>query len=187
MAGFFGVTALGPSNPFTVNLLSALGVMHFSDEEFKDGFELLDQEKSGQIDKNAVFQLLTAVYGFEPMPEEVDLFVNQFQLGEEGFLTWEEFHQGITEMREKLSGVTENAKQYTTGSDLRADRFRHRRVAHGPMEKFKTAMTSGQDIGWHEEEVFNERFPRRSCNETRYNDAVVKAKWTIRGGIIGQR
>jgi len=185
MSGFFGVTALGPANPFTVNLLSALGVMHFSDEEFHDGFQLL--QAGDKIDKKQVFELLTAVYGFEPMPEEVDLFVNQFGLGEEGSLTWNEFHKGIDEMRTKLSGVTENATQYKSGADLRADRFKHRRVENGPMNKFKTSMTTGQDIGWHEEEVFNERFPRQSCNETRYNDAVVASKWTIRGGIIGQR
>jgi len=59
------------------------------------------------------------------------------------------------------------------------------RVDH--VDKYKAPMTDSMRIGWHEEEVFNERFPRQSCNETRYNDAVVKAKWTIRGGIIGQR
>jgi hypothetical protein len=185
MSGFFGVTALGPANPFTVNLLSALGVMHFSDEEFHDAFGLLAKE--GVIDKKQVFELLTAAYGFEPMPEEVDLFVNQFTLGEEGTLSWEEFHQGIDVMRAKLQAVTEHATEYKSGADLRADRFKHRRIAHGPQEKFKASMTTGQDIGWHEEEVFNERFPRQSCNETRYNDAVVASKWTIRGGIIGQR
>merc|ERR1712023_65126 len=102
--------------------------MHFSDEEFQEGFQLLDSEKKGAIDKKQVFELLTAVYGFEPMPEEVDLFVNQFSLGEEGTLTWEEFHKGLAAMREKLTGVTENAKQYTSAIDLRADRFKHRRI-----------------------------------------------------------
>ena len=24
-----------------------------------------------------------------------------------------------------------------------------------------------QEVGWHEEDVFNERFPKNSCNETR--------------------
>eukprot|EP00746_Dinoflagellata_sp_MGD_P165242 gnl/MRDRNA2_/MRDRNA2_94399_c0_seq1.p1 gnl/MRDRNA2_/MRDRNA2_94399_c0~~gnl/MRDRNA2_/MRDRNA2_94399_c0_seq1.p1 ORF type:complete len:188 (+),score=48.50 gnl/MRDRNA2_/MRDRNA2_94399_c0_seq1:98-661(+) len=187
MSGFFGVTALGPANPFTVNHLSALGVMHFSDEEFQEGFQLLDSANKGSIEKKQVFELLTAVYGFEPMPEEVDLFVNQFTLGEDGSLTMAEFQAGIDEMRSKLAGVTENATQYKSAADLRADRFKHRRVEHGPMNKFKTSMTTGQEIGWHEEEVFNERFPRQSCNETRYNDAVVASKWTIRGGIIGQR
>jgi len=182
----FGVTALGPANPFTVNHLSALGVMHFSDEEFLDAFKLLEPQGDA-IDKKQVFELLNTVYGFEPMPEEVDLFVNQFCLAEEGTLTWAEFHKGIDEMRTKLAGVTDNATQYTSAADLRADRFKHRRVEHGPMNKFKASMTTGQDIGWHEEEVFNERFPRQSCNETRYNDAVVASKWTIRGGIVGQR
>merc|ERR1712193_69957 len=158
-----------------------------SDEEFMDGFKLLDQNEAGTIEKAEIFELLTAVYGFEPMPEEVDLFVNQFKLGEESSLTWEEVHKGIDEMRSKLSALTENAKLYKSGEELRADRFKHTRVKHGPLNKFKAPMTSGQDVGWHEEEVFNERFPRQSCNETRYGDAVVKAKWTIRGGIIGQR
>jgi len=185
MATFFGVTALGPANPFTVNLCSSLGVMHFSDEEFQEGFQL--HEAQGTVDKKQVFEILNAVYGFEPMPEEVNLFVTQFALGEEGTLTWTEFHQGLAVMRTKLAAVQENATEYQSGIDLRADRFKHTRVAKGPMEKFKTAMTTGQEIGWHEEEVFNERFPRQSCNETRYNDAVVQSKWTIRGGIIGQR
>merc|ERR1712224_348196 len=157
------------------------------DEEFMDAFQILDHDKTGSMEKNAVFELLSAVYGFEPMPEEVDLFVNQFNLKDEGTLTWQEFHKGIAEMRNKLAGVTDNAKQYKSGIDLRADRFKHRRVTNGPMNQFKASMTSGQEYGWHEEEVFNERFPRKSCNETRYNDAVVATKWTIRGGIIGQR
>jgi hypothetical protein len=37
------------------------------------------------------------------MPEEVDLFVTKFNLGEEGTVTWDEFHQGITEMRTNLA------------------------------------------------------------------------------------
>merc|ERR1719271_817067 len=99
-------------------------MMHFSDEEFQEAFQMLDAEKKGTIEKKQIFELLTAVYGFEPMPEEVDLFVNQFKLGEEGTLTWEEFHQGITVMREKLSSVTANAKEYTSVSHLHTDRIK---------------------------------------------------------------
>ena len=35
------VTALGPKNPWTANLLSALGIMHFNNEEIKETFDTL--------------------------------------------------------------------------------------------------------------------------------------------------
>lgn len=35
------ITALGPKNPWTANLLSALGIMHFSNDEIKETLGLL--------------------------------------------------------------------------------------------------------------------------------------------------
>ena len=37
--GMQNVTALGPQNHFQANLLSALGVMHFNDEEMKETWD----------------------------------------------------------------------------------------------------------------------------------------------------
>ncbi|OLP94011.1 hypothetical protein AK812_SmicGene24041 [Symbiodinium microadriaticum] len=170
------VTALGPKNPWTANLLSALGIMHFTNEEIKETFDSLVGEAQS-IQKVRMFELLKVAYGFEPMPEEMGLFVNTFHLeDEDGELSWPELEAGFDEIRDILSGVSKNATEYTSSDDLRTDALKHRRLMKDPMDKFKAPMTEAMSIGWHEEEVFNERFPKQSCSETRYADEMVKCK-----------
>lgn len=174
MGSFFGVTSLGPSNPFTVSLLSALGVTNFSDEEFKVAFDMMDAQGQGCVDKAQVYEILSNTYGFEPMPEEVNLFVTILDLATEGTLTWAQFSTGLRKIRDTVQGVAANAKQYHASSDLKQDRVKHLRAKKGPMEIFKHPMTTNMGYGWHEEEVFNERFPKTSCAETRFADHLVK-------------
>mmetsp|Transcript_83766 Transcript_83766/g.147836 ORF Transcript_83766/g.147836 Transcript_83766/m.147836 type:complete len:176 (-) Transcript_83766:61-588(-) len=167
------ITALGPENHFTANLLSALGIMHFSDDEIKETFDGLTGGEP--IEKSRIFELLKTAYGFEPMPEEMGLFVTTLKLHEDGVVTWKELVEGMADIRTMLAGVGKNAVEYSSGSDLRCDRFKHTRMKKDPMDKYKAPMSESQKVGWHEEEVYNERFPKTSCNETRYADAMVRA------------
>ncbi|CAJ1386294.1 unnamed protein product [Effrenium voratum] len=170
------VTALGPKNPWTANLLSALGVMHFTNDEIKETFDTMVGEAQC-IQKIRMFELIKAAYGFEPMPEEMGLLVNTFHLEDDaGDLSWPELEAGFDEIREILSGVSKNATEYTSVDDYRTDVMKHRRMMKDPMDKFKAPMTESMSIGWHEEEVFNERFPKQSCAETRYADEMVRSK-----------
>eukprot|EP00449_Zooxanthella_nutricula_P043882 CAMPEP_0198598066 /NCGR_PEP_ID=MMETSP1462-20131121/145210_1 /TAXON_ID=1333877 /ORGANISM="Brandtodinium nutriculum, Strain RCC3387" /LENGTH=196 /DNA_ID=CAMNT_0044329727 /DNA_START=1 /DNA_END=590 /DNA_ORIENTATION=- len=168
------VTALGPKSPWTANLLSALGIMHFTNEEMKDTFDMMAVQ--GKLDKARVFELLKMAYGFEPMPEEMGLFVTSFSLEEDGELAWPELEAGFDEIRELLRGVAKNATEHTSTQDWKDDLTKHRRLAKDPMDKFKAPMTDSQTIGWHEEEVFNERFPKSTCPETRYADEMIKCR-----------
>jgi len=52
-----------------------------------------------------------------------------------------------------------------------------RRRKKSPIDVFKVPLTAAQQVGWHEEVVINKRYPKKSCEETRYQDAVVKARW----------
>merc|ERR1719362_2671198 len=124
-----------------------------------------------------MFDLLRKAYGFEPMPEEMALFVSTLGLdeGEGGSLSWIDIEAGLDEIREHLHRVSKNATEYTSHKDLTDDIVKHRRMMKDPMDKFKAPMTESQGIGWHEEEVFNERFPKSSCAETRYADEMVKS------------
>jgi hypothetical protein len=176
MSSFFGITALGPPNPFTVNLLSALGVTSFSDEEFKQVWDLADKKGVG-IQSDEVFEILEGTYGFEPMPEEVNLFVGELELNNQRMITWGEFETALGKIRETVNKVAESAQHYTSYEDIRADLYKHVRKPNGPMAIYKHPMTLMQSFGWHEEDVFNERFPKNTCNETRYADALVKAGW----------
>eukprot|EP00929_Paragymnodinium_shiwhaense_P034318 TRINITY_DN1869_c0_g1_i1.p1 TRINITY_DN1869_c0_g1~~TRINITY_DN1869_c0_g1_i1.p1 ORF type:complete len:179 (+),score=69.86 TRINITY_DN1869_c0_g1_i1:86-622(+) len=169
------VTALGPRDPFKANLLSALGIMHFSNEEIKETYEHMLGAGSN-IEKSRVFELLKTAYGFEPMPEEMGLFVAEMKLEDESTpeLTWEEFQEGMDIIRETLGGVAKNATEFGSYEDMRAERYKHTRMRKEPMDKYKAPMTTQMQIGWHEEEVFNERFPKQSCDETRYLDSMTK-------------
>merc|ERR1712113_834754 len=109
------------------------------------------------------------------MPEEMGLFVTTFQLHDEGTISWDELVEGMGEIRTMLGGVADNAAEHTSNLELRGDRFKHVRYKKDPMDKYKAPMTESQKLGWHEEEVYNERFPKNSCNETRYADAMVRA------------
>mmetsp|Transcript_43381 Transcript_43381/g.114261 ORF Transcript_43381/g.114261 Transcript_43381/m.114261 type:complete len:177 (-) Transcript_43381:48-578(-) len=169
------ITALGPKNPWAANLLSALGIMHFSNAEIKETFDTL-VDGADSIDKARVFELLKTAYGFEPMPEEMGLFVTTLGLEEDGQLAWSELEAGFDHIREMLQGVGKNATEYTSTQDFKDDLVKHRRMMKDPMDKYKAPMTESQSIGWHEEEVFNERFPKSSCAETKYADEMVKCR-----------
>lgn len=73
-------------------------------------------------------------------------------------------------------GVSKNAVEYTSTQDMKDDLIKHRRMKKDPMDKYKGPMTESQSIGWHEEEVFNERFPKNSCAETKYADEMIKSR-----------
>ena len=170
------VTALGPQDPFKANLLSALGVTHFEDDQFYATFTNID-DGSGSISKARVMELLSLTYGFDPLPEEAALFARQMDLDTDGSVTWSEFMAGVSEIRLMLEGVAKNATEFKSAADLHDAWFKHTRMRLGPMDKFKTPMTESQRVGWHDEEVFNERFPKKSCAETRYADAYIKSGW----------
>jgi len=174
------ITALGPRDVFKANLLSALGIMHFSNEEIKETYCMVIGENQ-PIEKARVFELLKAAYGFEPMPEEMGIFVSTLNLQDEEtpILTWEEFQDGCDQIRETLGGVAKNATEFVSYEDMRAERYKHTRLRKEPMDKFKAPMTTQMQVGWHEEEVFNERFPKQSCAETKYIDAMSKCNIDI--------
>ncbi|CAD7926867.1 unnamed protein product [Amoebophrya sp. A120] len=174
MSGFFGVTSLGPGQPIGCNLLSTLGVTSFADEDFKKAFDTL-ASADGSIPRIDVYECLTRTYGFEPMPEEINIFVSTMKLQEEGSLTWSEFLEGLFVIREKVKKISKKATHYDSYQDSMDDRRKHARVKYGPMEIYKRPMTTAQAVGWHEEEVFIDRFPKSSCAETKYADAVIKA------------
>merc|ERR1712137_280811 len=102
------------------------------------------------------------------------IFVSQFDLETPGELTWDDLVEGMNQIRETLSGVAKNATEFDSYNDMQDERFKHRRMKKDPMDKSKAPMTDSMAIGWHEEEVFNERFAKNSCAETRYADAMQK-------------
>ena len=100
---FFGITALGPPNTFQANLVNALGLTVFSDEEFERVFHRVDKDGSGTITPDEVEELLSETYGFPPLEEEVKMFMDEFDLNQDGRVTLEEFKSSLTRMRAKMN------------------------------------------------------------------------------------
>ena len=71
----------------------------------------------------------------------------------------------------------DNAVEYNSIDELFSDAFRERRLRHSPQEKFRRPLTTSQTVGWFkpsEHEIVT-RFPKLSCEETKFQSDMVKA------------
>jgi len=166
------ITGLGPESPWTSNLLSATGITHFSNEELKDTFDKMCGE-SQELPKEQVPLFFKKAYGFVPMPDEMGLYVTALDLDNSGGLSWTELEAGLNHVRGVMEEIAKNAKEHTSHSDFKDDMRKHRRFGKAPMDKYKAPMTEAQSVGWHEEEVENERYPKKACAETKYCNAML--------------
>ena len=177
---FFGITALGPPNTFSANLVNALGLNVFSDEEFESTFRRVDKDGSGTITPDEVEDLLTETYGFPPLEEEVKMFMEEFDLNQDGRVTMEEFKCALTRMREKMNKKAEAGREYTSALQMREDRFKHKRVQGEVTAKYKLPMTSAQRNGFYNNDEQQRdiakmtTYPVRKCQETKYADEMVR-------------
>ena len=138
----FGITSLGPPNSFQSGLVNALGINVFDDGEFEAAFLRMDKDGSGAITPDEVEALLTETYGFPPLEQEVELFMEEFDLNQDGKVTLDEFKLALTRLREKMSKKAEGAKEYTSQLQMKEDRFKHKRMNNEITDKYKLPMTS---------------------------------------------
>lgn len=146
---FFGITALGPPNTFSANLVNALGINVFSDEEFEATFRRVDRDNNGSITPDEVEELLTETYGFPPLEEEVKMFMEEFDLNQDGRVTLDEFKLALTRMRQKMDEKASQGREYTSALQMREDRFKHKRMQGDVTNKYKLPMTSNQRTGFY--------------------------------------
>ena len=125
---FFGITALGPPNQFKSALINAVGINIFSDEEFKASFRRFDKDNSGYITAEEVEQLLFDVYGFPPLEQEVEMFMEEFDANRDGRISWEEFQGALIRIRDRVNAKASGAKEYKSWNQMRDDRYKHRRM-----------------------------------------------------------
>ena len=146
---FFGITALGPPNTFSANLVNALGINVFSDEEFEATFRRVDRDNNGSITPDEVEELLTETYGFPPLEDEVKMFMEEFDLNQDGRVTLDEFKLALTRMRQKMDERASQGREYTSALQMREDRFKHKRMQGDVTNKYKLPMTSNQRTGFY--------------------------------------
>merc|ERR1719162_1347925 len=146
---FFGITALGSPNTFSSNLTSALGITVFSDEEFEQAFIKMDRDGSGTITPDEVEDLLHFTYGFPPLENEVEMFMEKFDLNQDGKVTIQEFRSVLTKMRTEVAEKGKVAQQFTSAAAMKEQRFEHKRMTDDVTDKYKLPMTSAQTSGFY--------------------------------------
>ena len=173
MGSFFGVTALGPESVFESNQLATLGAALFTDEEFTRAFNSLST--SASLPTSQLLPLLQLTFGFNPLPEEISLFHSA--LPEDEF-SQAELLSALHASRAQLESLKLGATQYTSWEELNEDRRKGSRKKLGPVDVFKSPLTTQQAVGWDISGAFKiPRFPKRTCAETRFADAFFKSGW----------
>ncbi len=157
----------------------------FSEEEFKEAFIKVDKDGSGFITPDEVEELLFETYGFPPLDEEVTLFMKEFDLNQDGKVSWDEFVASMTRIKEKMDSKADQAKEYSSFNKFTEDRFKHKRPAVEVQDKYKHPMTMSQSVGFHHKDEtqkmisMQDTYPNHKCDETRFAEEMIKTGFNV--------
>jgi hypothetical protein len=108
------------------------------------------------------------------------VFMQEFDLNQDGKVSWEEFQKAMASMKEKMDGKAEGAKEYKSFSKLKDDRFKHKRMNGQLQEKYKQPMTANQSTGFYTGDKISSdigkmtSYPISKCPETKYAEEMIK-------------
>ncbi|KAG1713493.1 hypothetical protein DVH05_001280 [Phytophthora capsici] len=66
-------------------------------------------------------------------------------------------------------------REFVSNLDFRAKLVKHQRMEKDPCQKGLSPMTDTMSLGWNPPTIVTKRVPTKSCDETRYASAMVKA------------
>ena len=177
---FFGITSLGPQNPFQSSLIDAIGLKVFTAEEFKSAFRRIDKDQSGYIDITEVRDLLRETYGLEPLDLEIEMFMQEFDENHDGRISWEEFERTLGKILADLENKARKASTHKSYDQLTYQRRKHIRGEIQPSDVYKKPLTHGQGYGFFDYEKVRKQptatqaeFNRTRCPETKYADDLI--------------
>lgn len=127
--------------------------------------------------------------GIDNVPESVRLLVSEgFQDFQNNSIALEDFlsHMEVLKTRaqetekQNLSQYAYlkeglRSREFVSNNDYRAKLVKHTRMERDPKAKNLVAMTDTQTLGWSKPTIVAERKPTKSCEETKYASAMVKA------------
>ena len=72
--------------------------------------------------------MLFDVYGFPPLEDEVNMFMEEFDINHDGRISWEEFQAALGRLRDRVNSKADGAKEYKSWNKMRDDRYKHKRM-----------------------------------------------------------
>lgn len=67
------------------------------------------------------------------------------------------------------------SREFVSGNEYRGHLVKHQRMVRDPKDKSLAPMTDAQTLGWSPPTIVTVRRPTKSCEETKYASAMVKA------------
>mmetsp|Transcript_3936 Transcript_3936/g.3693 ORF Transcript_3936/g.3693 Transcript_3936/m.3693 type:complete len:164 (+) Transcript_3936:3-494(+) len=131
-------------NCFKSPLVGALGFTIFSNEEFEAAFRRIDKDGSGFITPDELEALLFETYGFEPLEEEIEILMKEFDINQDGKISLEEFITNLEKVKSKVGG-THPGEVDETGKKKPS-------LVEEINEKYKAPITYAQRVGFHLED-----------------------------------
>ena len=72
--------------------------------------------------------MLFDVYGFPPLEDEVNMFMEEFDINQDGRISWEEFEAALGRLRDRVNSKAAGAKEYKSWNKMSDDRYKHKRM-----------------------------------------------------------
>ena len=180
---FFGLTALGPQNPFG-SMLKDHAIMNiFRLDELKAAFDQQDASNAGSVPSQLVGAVLMKVFRGPPPSPDFNLFTS-FLSEEDENVSWEQFAKAYQLSCDKIAAdeLNETAKigsgaHYNSYDELISATRKGLRTEDGPKDFLVAPLTAVQEIGWNCHQFIEKKtvHGKKSCPETVYASELVKS------------
>ena len=80
------------------------------------------------------------------------MFMEEFDLNQDGRVTLDEFKSALLRMRQKMDERASQGREYASAQQMREDRFKHKRMQGDVTNKYKLPMTSNQRTGFYQQD-----------------------------------
>eukprot|EP00615_Pteridomonas_danica_P009318 CAMPEP_0114346798 /NCGR_PEP_ID=MMETSP0101-20121206/13361_1 /TAXON_ID=38822 ORGANISM="Pteridomonas danica, Strain PT" /NCGR_SAMPLE_ID=MMETSP0101 /ASSEMBLY_ACC=CAM_ASM_000211 /LENGTH=200 /DNA_ID=CAMNT_0001483669 /DNA_START=77 /DNA_END=679 /DNA_ORIENTATION=+ len=189
---FFGLTALGAPDPWHNKLHDTVMIDIFTEEDVRSSFARTELPSGGVV----IEEFLEDLYHGEYPGHELDRLNQFFEEKGGDARSGPVFLDLLVEAIDSLRNVSANqisesvytagdGSEFTSNKLMREQRFKHSRLKRDPDTKYCEPVTTSMAVGWTAppeltEVLKPEHHPKKSCAETKYQDALVKTGMTYR-------
>ena len=134
-------------------------------------------KKKGQVKLGDMKELLTITMGFEPLDDEIEMFMKIAAKDSLDYvLSFEELIEILNKLRYELNETAKKSVNYKSYGAYAFDTTKHRCAGGDPNIVFKSPVTKGMTYGFYNfknQNLNDIRRPIIKCPETKYAESQV--------------